>query len=395
MRIVTWSVLIVLLSLVAGCKTSEPVDVEPNYSRALGPGESALRQVTDRVLIRRLATAAYQSQDMDLRDALERSAAWFTLPSTTTHFPIAGMSHRRARESVSALIAVLDSNPSQTEFVSALMERFDFYQSVGWDGEGTVLFTGYYSPEFDASTTRTRRFQYPLYRKPHDLVTDPETGQPLGREMSNGRITSYPTRRTIEQSGMLAGTELVWLSDPLDAYIIHVNGSAKLYLPDGSEMYIGYEGKTDRPYSSLGKAMVARGLLGADEVSLSAIRSYFNTNISSLQDLMYENESYVFFTEYPADSWPAGSLGVKVTSKRTLATDKAIFPRGGIVLVDTEIPGMTSGWVSFTQLMVDQDTGGAIKAPGRADIYMGEGERAERIAGNQRKEGEMYYLFIR
>ena len=109
---------------------------------------------------------------------------------------------------------------------------FAVYRSVGWDRKGTVLFTGYYSPEFPASQTRTARFSHPLYRRPADLVTDEVTGQPRGRRRPDGTTGPYPTRREIEQSGMLVGTELVWLEDELAAYIVHVNGSARLTLTD-------------------------------------------------------------------------------------------------------------------------------------------------------------------
>ena len=110
---------------------------------------------------------------------------------------------------------------------------------------------------------------------------------------------------------------------------------------------------------------------------------------------MYNNESYVFFKEYDGASWPAGSLGVQVTPRRSIATDKRIYPRGGIVLVDTTVKSLTGEETMFTQFMVDQDTGGAIRAPGRADLYMGVGPTAGIKAGNQYAEGFLYYIFLK
>ena len=141
--------------------------------------------------------------------------------------------------------------------------------------------------------------------------------------------------------------------------------------------------------------MVDAGLLRADEVSLPAIRRVYRAQPQRVEELMYENECYVFFTEYEGDNWPAGSLGVKVTPESSLATDKKIYPRGGIVLVDTDAVTFTGGRRAFLRFMLDQDTGGAIQAPGRADIFMGVGPGAEILAGGQYAEGRLYYFFLK
>jgi membrane-bound lytic murein transglycosylase A len=197
---------------------------------------------------------------------------------------------------------------------------------------------------------------------------------------------------------MLAGTELVWLEDPLAVYIAQVNGSAKLRLSGPGEsgvMFVGYAGKTDRPYKGLGQSLVDAGILRKDELSLTAVKRAYQRNPEKVTELMYQNESYVFFTEYEGDNWPAGSLGVKVTPQRTLATDKGVYPRGGLVLVDTKSVTFADTERAFFEFMLDQDTGGAIKAPGRADIFMGIGPSAEILAGGQYAEGKLYYLFLK
>jgi membrane-bound lytic murein transglycosylase A len=224
---------------------------------------------------------------------------------------------------------------------------------------------------------------------------------PLGRRLADDSIVPYPTRREIETTGMLAGSELVWLKDPLDVYLIHVNGSAKLRLqsPGGDEdtavLFIGYAGKTDRPYTGLGQSMLDQGMLTTDGVSLSAVKREYRRDPQRVIDLIYRNESYVFFTEYEGASWPAGSLGVRVTAKRSLATDKKIYPRGGMVLVDTEAISYAGSQRPFLQFMLDQDTGGAIQAPGRADLFMGIGPGAEILAGGQYAEGRLYYFLLK
>ncbi|MEE2719264.1 MAG: MltA domain-containing protein, partial [Planctomycetota bacterium] len=297
--------------------------------------------------------------------------------------------------SVVAMRELMRTTPDPDTFAAEVQRRFDVYESVGCDGDGTVLFTGYYAPDFHASRTRSARFNTPLYGRPADLATDPVDGKPLGRRLPDGTIVSYPSRRTLERTGVLNGTEVVWLEDPLSAYIVHVNGSAKLRMDDGTIAYFGYAGKTDRPYTGLGRSMVDTGYLEESELSLPAIRRAWQRDPAGIETLIHRNENYVFFQEYSGDSWPAGSLGVPVTPERSLATDKTIFPRGSLVLVDTDAVSLSSGPRPFVQFMLDQDTGGAINAPGRADIFMGIGASAESLAGGQSAEGRMYYFFLK
>ena len=370
----------------AGCKGPAQV---PDYARPLPPGEPALRPVTGERRDTVLREAASQLADPAFVEALTRSADWFRLPSAERAFPVGGITYDRARASVEALLQIASQQPGTTA-TQALEDRFDVYESVGYDGEGVVLFTGYFSPRFTASYTRTEQYQHPLYARPADLATDPATGNVLGRATSPG-YEPYPTRQQIESQNLLAGRELVWLPSRLDAYSIEVNGSAALTMTDGSTLYLGYAGTNGRDYTSIGRLLVADGKLDANTVSMSAIRRYFRENPGELDAYIQRNDRFVFFQEYDGTRWPAGSLGFKVTPGRTLATDKAVYPRGGAVLVSTTTPD----GARFDRLMLDQDTGGAIRAPGRADIYFGVGPDAEAVAGSMAAEGRLYYLFLK
>lgn len=390
------------------CKSNEaeplapaPTTTEPNYTKPLTDGVVPIRRVADPERVSKLVRTAFVPDDPLLREAVSRSVRWFDAPSARTFYPLAGIEFERAKASVRAFHDLLETSPSREQFVNTVTQKFDLYESIGWDGTGTVLFTGYYSPEFKGSTTRTDEYRYPLYKRPGDLVTEAKSGQPLGRAVlgpdgqPTGNVAPYPTREQIEKSGILAGTELVWLASALDAYLIHVNGSAKLRLPSGELMYVGYAGKTDRPYASLGRELLRRGVVTEQELSLPGIQAAYRRSPEAVEQAMYVNESYVFFQQYPPGNWPAGSLGFPVTEMRSLATDKSIFPRGGVMIVDTKISNFGTGTRPFTGFMLDQDTGGAIKAPGRADIYMGQGAAAELLAGRQYQEGQMYYLFLK
>ncbi len=373
----------------------------PDYSRQLGPGEYALRRCPpDRLPDLK---AAFAQRDVFNIEAMKHSLTWFAAPSSQRSFPFQvdgpsaenEVTHEQARASVAAMLHLFETINDPAQFEREVLAKFNVYESVGYNKQGIVLFTGYYAPIFKASRERTAQFTHPLYMRPADLVTDPLTGQPLGKKLPDGSVVPYETRKQIEQSGMFAGNELVWLEDSLAAYTVHVNGSARLRMTDGSIMYIGYNGKTDRPYASLGRALVERGILPRGGVTMAKIKQAYRANKAAVEDAMNVNESYVFFTEYAEDRWPSGSLGVKVTQETSLATDKKIYPRGGVVLVDTQAITLTSGPRKFLRFMCDQDTGGAINAPGRADIFMGEGPTAEILAGGQYAEGRLYYFFLK
>jgi len=266
---------------------------------------------------------------------------------------------------------------------------FQVYKSAGWNGSGGgVLFTAYCTPLLRGSLTQSAQYRYPLYSLPANLVKDRD-GSILGWKSPQGERPRYPSRAAIEASGMLAGSELVWLADPLDAYIAHVNGSAFIELPDGMLVRLGYAGKNGRAYTSLGKELEADGKLAPGGVSLQAIREWAaRASEDEVREYLHRNQSFVFFA--PIEDNPHGSLDVPVTAGRSLATDKALFPRGALVFASGP-----SSEASVNCFLFDQDTGGAIRSAGRADIYLGIGREAEEAAGQVKIEGQLYYFFLR
>ncbi|MBI1335558.1 MAG: murein transglycosylase [Phycisphaera sp.] len=398
-RTIRLLVLVLFAAVPLGCKRE--IVTAPDYSRPLPPGQYALRKILDQSQLPDL-TVAFNARDQSAIEAMTRSIKWFDIPSTRQFFPFPGIeiTHEQARSSVFAFRQLFATCATGPEFQQRVREEFDTYISVGWNDNGVVLFTGYYTPEFNASLQPTAEFRYPIYTRPPDLVSDPATGKVLGQRTASG-VRSYPTRRELETSGALKGRELVYFRDPLESYIVQVNGSAKLTLTDGKVIYVGFAGTNGHDYTSIGKLLVKDGKLEANRVSLPAIRAYFNAHPDELSTYVNQNDRYVFFQEYDGSNWPAGSLGFAVTPMRTLATDKDVFPRGGVVLVQTTSPvssPLGSGTpltATFSQVMLDQDTGGAIRAPGRGDIYMGQGAAAEQLAGRQFAEGYLYYFFLK
>ncbi|HEV8112146.1 MAG TPA: MltA domain-containing protein [Planctomycetota bacterium] len=375
----------VLLLASAACKTV------PDYGRALPPGAPALIALKPGEAHPDFG-AQWRERD-DLAPAVEQSIEFMKRKSAPRYFPIENVSHERALASLERYRDLLAKSGSEQEFARALDAEFQVYKSAGWDGKGGgVLFTGYCTPILDGRLAQDANYRYPLYALPPDLAKGPE-GEILGRKTDAG-VEPYPTRRAIEASAMLAGKglELAWLRDPLDAYIAHVNGSAFIRLQNGELYRLGYAGKNGQRYTSLGQELVKEGKLKKDEVSLASIRRWASEHPGEVESYLARNDSYVFFTKI--DGNPHGSLNVPVTSGRSLATDKTLFPRGSVVFVEGRV-GKGSEARELHRFMLDQDTGGAIRTAGRADVYLGIGPEAERSSGATRVEGQLYYLFLK
>jgi membrane-bound lytic murein transglycosylase A len=289
-----------------------------------------------------------------------------------------------------------------------IADRFEVYQSIGApDPQGSgytgrVLFTGYFTPTYDASLAPGGAYQWPIYKRPADLVSD-ESGDTAYRKAADGSVTPYPTRQEIE-SGLLAGQELAWVTSRWNAYVITVQGSARLRLADGKIMEVGYAGSNGREYGSPGMKMVADGVIARNELSFETMRRYFQAHTEAMNQYLWLNQRTVFFSERPGG--PFGALNVPVTSFATIATDKAVYPPAMVAFLSVPLPaaalqklpaaGASIG--SSSQLdafMLDQDRGGAIRSAGRCDIYMGIGQSAEKMSGHQLNAGSLYYLAVK
>lgn len=377
-------------ALNASCSLFQPASEAPDYGRALPAGADALLLLGPDE--RRPDVRGTWFERDEIMPALERSMAWTRTAHSNQFFPIAGIDHERALQSLERFAELLETSPTADSFARSFEAEFDVYKSAGWDGAGGgVLFTAYCTPLLAGSLRPTGEFDVPLHALPPDLVKAPD-GTILGQETPQG-LRPYPTRREILRDPAYAPLEIVWLADPIDAYIAHVNGSAFVELEDGSIARFGYAGKNGRPYTSLGKALIEDGEVPAEEMSLASIRRWAKRNARKVDGYLARNESYVFFT--PIEGNPRGSLNLEVTERRSLATDKTLFPRGALCFVEAELPTPSGPASPFRQLMLDQDTGGAIRTAGRADIYLGVGPRAERLSGATRSEGQLYYFFLR
>lgn len=242
-------------------------------------------------------------------------------------------------------------------------------------GNTPALFTGYYEPELSGSPVRTPSFAYPIYCKPPELA--------------DGAV--WHTREAIETQGLLGGRglEIAWLDDPVEVYFLMIQGSGRIRMPDGRLVRVGYGGKNNQPYRSIGQEMIRRGLMTESEASAQSIRAFVRQDPTLGAELLTFNPSFVFFkqlSDLPAEKGPIGAIGRSVTTLRSVAVDPDFTPLGAPVWVEKD------GQNPIRSLMVAQDTGAAIKGPQRADIFYGTGRDAGQAAGAVKDGGRMVVL---
>jgi membrane-bound lytic murein transglycosylase A len=264
------------------------------------------------------------------------------------------------------------------------------------------LLTGYYEPLLEGARARGGAFQCPVYRRPPDLVNlvaESERGA-LAHALTHARKTAtghepYVTRREIEEGALEGrGLELVWLEDPVDTFFMHIQGSGRIALADGSTIRVTYDGKNGHPYTSIGRHLIDAGLFPADRMSLDALKEWLKADVARGREAMWQNKSFVFFRELEegrADS-PLGVLEIPLTMGRSLAVDTAFHAIGTPVYVSAPSLTHAASPDGFRRLMIAQDVGSAIRGPERGDIYFGSGDEAGKLAGVTKHPGTFYVL---
>lgn len=247
------------------------------------------------------------------------------------------------------------------------------------------LITGYYEPTLRGCLRPRPGCRVPLYRPPPELAA-----AAVAPAAAPGTPPMLPSRAEIE-AGALAGRglELLWVTDPIDAFFLHIQGSGRVILDDGRAVGVGYAGKNGHPYTAIGRELVRRGALAPDGVSMQSIRAWLAANPADAPAVMALNASYVFFRQGDG-AGPVGTQGVVLSPGRSLAVDPAHIPLGVPVFLDTTDP-LTPG-APLRRLVIAQDTGGAIRGPLRGDLFWGAGAQAEAAAGRMKERGRFYLL---
>ncbi len=346
--------------------------------------------------------------DMDwdsLVSALEKNQGYLNKlnPEKIFHYGSQTFTCRQVKESQEAFLNLIREKPTPENLSQTISENFLIYRATGNNGDEEVLFTGYFEPLYDASLTPDEVFKYPLYRNPEDLITadlslfkEDLKGRKITGRIEGKRFLPYFSRKEIEEGALKGkGLELAWLKSPVDTAFLHIQGSGRLRLNDGGTLNVGYSTANGRAYRSIGRYMLDQGLLTREEMSMQAIRRYLAEHPEKVQEILNHNPSYIFFRLL--DTGPVGNIGVPLTPGRSLALDSKCFPKGALGFISCQKPTLNSegeiaGWKAFSRFVVNQDTGGAIKGPGRADIFWGNGPYAEAVAGHLKHKGELYLL---
>jgi len=276
---------------------------------------------------------------------------------------------------------------------------------IPWQHEPTSGFiTAYFEPEMPASLTRTREYAYPLHQRPPDLVrfsaknprpANLDPALEFGRRNERGEFEEFPDRAAIDNGALEGqGLELVYLKSPIDAFYIHIQGSARLLLTDGRSMRVSYAGKTGHPYTSIGRLLVQRETLTLEKADMKGLRAYLEADLDRAMEVLHNNRSYIFFApaqDQKPDLGPLAGAGVQLTPGRSLAVDHTIHSYGTPVWVRSQEKLPHTDKV-FARLMIAQDTGSAIVGPERGDVFMGSGEQAGVLAGGVRHKADFIVL---
>ena len=303
---------------------------------------------------------------------------------------------------------LIAENPSKKQLNQFIDRNCFVYQSIGSNWKREVLFTGYYEPTILGSLAPSDEFQYPVYALPTDLIridlapfSKRYAGQSIVGRYTGSTVVPYYDRRQIEQadSPLSRSSEiLAWAKDPIDLFFLQIQGSGRMLLSSGDHLNLHYHASNGHPYRSIGKLLIDEGKIAKENMSMQAIRAYLNENPEEQIRILNHNPSYVFFkTETDG---PIGYLEEPLTPERSVATDRRIFPPGALGYIKTLRPivspsGQIEAWKDFNAFILNQDTGGAIRGPGRVDLFWGNGTYAELAAGHMQHPGTIYFIVLK
>lgn len=395
-RVAAGLILIAGLLMLSGCtKPPRPEETKPLVAMVPVDG-TQLAGFEDDLAYIGLSDAIDQSLDYLRSRPADRQLS-FGADAYPVHLVVETLEHLKA-------LAV--RQPGGRQFTDNLAATCRIYRAAGRNGQGRVLFTGYYEPFLKGSLIARGAYQYPIYGRPADLVTvnvgrfkTKHAGLELRGRLAGNQLVPYDDRAGIEQWGRskTMAPVLAWVDDPVGLFFLHIQGSGRVYLDTGGYLNVHYHTTNGHPYRSIGKLLIDRGEISREAMSMQAIRRYLDTHPREVTEILNTNPSYVFFKL--EDQGPLGFLNRPLTPGRSLALDRRLFPPGVPVLIRTHKPvigadGSIVRWQPFWRLVLNQDTGGAIRGAGRADLFWGNGVYAEIAAGHLKHEGEMYF-FIR
>ena len=385
--------LLTVMILAAGCAKKEAFRPEPpRPDEALVPADARQLDLVDDLDAESLLTA------------IDRSLLFYDGSGKNQIFRIADrqLSAQQMKETLIAFRKILVSDIPPGEKNRRIAEDFLLLRAAGENGNGSVLFTGYYEPLLEGSLTRTEKYKYPLYRPPPDIVVEKISKHETRiSRRENGRLVPYYSRREIDVDGVLQGRglELIWVSDPVELNSLHTQGSGKIRLEDGSMLTVSYAQNNGRPFRSATQNLLNESKIDPGNASYRGFKAWLKgKSEKEIYEILSHNERYIFFRF--VDREPVGSLGQPVTPHRSIATDPAYFPQGALAFIRLRKPVLDEDYrvvrrVEFSRFVLNQDKGSAIRGPGRVDLFCGFGPEAQAAAGSLKEKGELFFLLLK
>ncbi|MGL1932822.1 MAG: MltA domain-containing protein [Desulfotalea sp.] len=319
------------------------------------------------------------------------------LQNNSTNLTIAGdeYSNEWMIDSFSYFIQLIKEYSGE-ELQERLIKEFTIYQSTGLNNITSydILSTGYFEPTFLASKTKQDEYIYPLYSLPSDIVQIDEDSKKIAKRKTKEGLKPYWSREEIEEGQYLTGQEIAYLTDPIDVFVLHIQGSGKLRFQDGSTRSFQYAGNNGHGYKSIGALLIKENKLSREETNMESIRAYLNLHPNELKQILHYNPRYIFFRD--AGNKPiVGSASIPLTPMRSIAIDEKSLPWQLPILLSSSFPHFSETGLQtkmINRFLVAQDTGSAIKGFGRIDLFCGSGEIARRTASHMKEKGSLYFL---
>ncbi|WP_321491344.1 murein transglycosylase A [uncultured Desulfobacter sp.] len=393
---VLYWLMILILAGILGCRDQKKIEQ---------PWNEPLKKVAKEDLPEFTDTLSLQ----DIGASIDQSLVYFRRVPQTRTYDYGGDLYNASHMIVSleTFKAFLETGPTVKELSRFIREKYTVYQSVGGPSSD-VLFTGYFEPTYPGSRTQSPDYPWPVYSMPEDLFqidlsqfSDAYKGHKrlMARlDASSRRVLPYYTREEINRQSDFAqkARPVVWLASRIDRFFLEIQGSGRVMLPDKEIVRLHYAGANGRKYSAVGKYLIENNEVTKEQMSMQAIRRWLSIHPERMDEVLFTNDSFVFFNE--GQGGPFGCIGVAVTPVRSIATDTALFPKGGLAFIQAALPAAMGQpkeqWPSASLFVLNQDTGGAIKGPGRVDLFCGAGDWADFTAGHMVARGQLYFLVL-
>lgn len=332
--------------------------------------------------------------------------------SITYNFGSRKITPRELSEANEAFIKILEASPSPQDLDRLVKEQFEIFQFSGRDSTGTVVFSSYYEPTLQASLEKTGEYKYPIYAKPRDMISinleefnEKFKGEKLTGLLKNNTLVPYLDRDQIDFQGALdgQGLELAWFKDRADIMDLHIEGSGRLQLPSGKVIKANFAATNSLKFKGWLSALVEAGVMERAGISHEKGQEYLAANPDKVREIMTANRRYTFFKlnhDLDPETGPDGTYGLPLTGWRSIAIDNNLVPMGTIAYMRTTMPdvddeGKLLGRKTDSRFVFCQDTGGAIKGPGRVDFFAGAGKKARTFAFKLWDPGTLHMLLLK